>query len=93
VRGRGVVKLSSIITLNSLDCTTKLSQHTHKEMRKVREGVRLTMEGKGSQVVRQVIQNDEIVLHIGDIGDGGCPEVTVDEVEGVSSVGRGRGKR
>jgi hypothetical protein len=30
--GRGVIKLSSIIALNMLNGTTKLSQHPHKEM-------------------------------------------------------------
>jgi hypothetical protein len=56
---RGVIKLSSIIAPNGLDGTTELSQHPCKEMRKVGEDVKLTMEGKGSQVVREVIQNDE----------------------------------
>jgi hypothetical protein len=44
--------------------TTELSPHPHKEMRKVGEGVRLTAEGKGPQVVREVIQSDEIVPHV-----------------------------
>jgi hypothetical protein len=49
-------------------------------------GVRLTTEGKGPQIVREVIQNGEIVPHTGDAGKGGCPKVTVDEVEGASSA-------
>lgn len=61
--------------------------HPRKEMRKVGEGVRLTAKGKSPQVVREAIQNDEIVSHTGDVGNEGCPEVTVDEVEGASSAG------
>jgi hypothetical protein len=53
-----------------LDGMTELSQHPCKEMRKVGECVRLTAEGKGPQVVREVIQNDEIVPHTRDAGDG-----------------------
>jgi hypothetical protein len=43
----GVIKLTSIITLNNLDGMTKLSRHPHKEIRKVGEGAILTAEGKG----------------------------------------------
>jgi hypothetical protein len=57
----GVIKLLSIITLNSLDSVTELSRHPHKEVRKTGEGVRLTVERKGPQVVREVIQDDQIV--------------------------------
>jgi hypothetical protein len=40
-------------------------------MRKVGEVVKLMGEGKGPQVVREVIQNNEIVPHTGNTGDGG----------------------
>jgi hypothetical protein len=84
---RGVINLTSIIAPNSLDGTTERSQHPHKEIRKVREGVRLTTEGKGPQ---EVIQNDQIVPTTGDAGNRGCPKVTVDEIEGATSAGQGR---
>jgi hypothetical protein len=87
---RGVINLMSIIALNSLDGTTERSRHPHKEIRKVREGVRLTTEEKGPQVVREVIQNDQIVSTTGDAGNRGCPKVTVDEIEGATSAGQGR---
>jgi hypothetical protein len=69
---RGVINLSTIIALNSLDGATELSQHPHKEVRKTVEGIRLTSEKKGPQVVREVIQDDQIVqkpelLGIGDV--------------------------
>jgi hypothetical protein len=51
-----VIKLSSIITLNSPDGVTKLSQHPCKEVRKTSEGVGLTAYGKSLQVVREVIR-------------------------------------
>jgi hypothetical protein len=90
--GRGVTKLTSIINLNSLNGTTELSRHPCKEMRKVGEGVRLTAKGKGPEVVREVIQNDKMVLHTKDARNGGCLEVTVDKVEVASSAEQGRGK-
>jgi hypothetical protein len=69
----GVIKLTSIITLNNMDGTTELSRHPHKEIRKVGEGVILTAEGKGPQVMREIIQNDEIVPYNRDARDRRCP--------------------
>jgi hypothetical protein len=71
---------------------TELSRHPRKEMRKVGKGVRLMEEAKGPPVVREVIQNDEIVPHTRDAEDGRCPKVTMNEVEGASSAGQGRRK-
>ena len=51
---RRVIKLMSIVTLNNLDGMIELSRHPREEVRKVGEGVRLTVEGKGPQVVREV---------------------------------------
>jgi hypothetical protein len=36
--------------------------------------------------VREVIQDEQIVLVTGDARDWGCPKVTVDEIEGTSSA-------
>jgi hypothetical protein len=43
---RGVIKLTTIIALNSLDVSIELNRQLRKEMRKVGEGVRLMAEGK-----------------------------------------------
>jgi hypothetical protein len=48
-------KLLPIITVNSLDDATELSQHPNKEVRKLGEGVRLTAEGKGLEKMREII--------------------------------------
>ena len=51
----------SIVTLNNLDGMIELSRHPREEVRKVGEGVRLATEGKGPQVVREVIKDDQII--------------------------------
>jgi hypothetical protein len=84
---RRVIKLMYIVALNNLNDTTELSRHPREEVRNVGEGVRLTAERKGPQVAREIIQNDEIVPHTGDAGNGRCPKVLVDEIEGTSSAG------
>jgi hypothetical protein len=47
----GVIKLPSVIVMNTPDGATELSRHPRKEVRNTGEGVRLTTERKGSQVV------------------------------------------
>jgi hypothetical protein len=59
-------------------------------VRYTEEGVRLTVEGKGRQVVREVIQYDQIVLVTRNDRYQGCPKVTMDKVEGRSGSGHGR---
>jgi hypothetical protein len=87
---RGVIKLLSIITLNSPYGATELSRHLGKEVRKTWKDVKLTAKKKGPQEVRELIQNDHVVPIPGDAGNRGSLEVTMDEVEGTSSSGRGR---
>jgi hypothetical protein len=62
-------------------------------MREGGKGVRLTMEGKSPEVVREVIQDHQIVLVTGEAQYRGGPKVTVDEIKGASGAKRGRGER
>jgi hypothetical protein len=45
--GGGVIELSSIITLDTLDGATKLRGHVSEEVREGGEGVRLMKQRKG----------------------------------------------
>jgi hypothetical protein len=40
--------------------------------------------------VREVVQDEQIVLVTADARDQGCPKITVDEVEGASGAKHGR---
>jgi hypothetical protein len=53
---REVIKLSSVIALNNPDDATKLSQHTCKEVRKIGEGVTLTVEGDSTGIRSGVVR-------------------------------------
>jgi hypothetical protein len=50
------------------------------------------MEGKSLEVVREVIQDDQIVLVTEKAWYRGCPKVTVDEFKETSGAGHGRGE-
>jgi hypothetical protein len=57
------------------------------------EGVRLTANAKSPQVVRDVIQDDQIVLVTRNARYQGCPKITMNEIKGASCTGHGRGER
>jgi hypothetical protein len=52
---RGVVKLTSIVALDTPDGTTKLRRHISKKVRERGERVRLMAQRKGTQVMSTII--------------------------------------
>jgi hypothetical protein len=60
--GGGVIELSSIITLDTLDGATKLRGHVSEEVREGGEGVRLMKQRKGPRVMSAFIEKNQVVL-------------------------------
>jgi hypothetical protein len=80
-----VIKLASIITLDTLDGVTKLRGHIGEEVREGGEGVSLTAQQKGRRVVSAIIMVDQVILVIRDTKNMGGPEVTMYEVKGQTT--------
>jgi hypothetical protein len=60
--GRGVVKLPPVVTLDSPDSASKLSGNPSQEVRKGGEHIKLQAQGKSPQIMRVVIQNEQIIF-------------------------------
>jgi hypothetical protein len=74
--GGGVIKLTSIITLDALDGAAKLRGHKDREVGEGGEGVGLLAQRKGTQVVDAVIKDDQVILVTRDTRNMGGSEVT-----------------
>jgi hypothetical protein len=74
--GEGVIKLTSIITLDALDGAAKLRGHKDREVGEGGEGVGLLAQRKGTQVVDAVIKDDQVILVTRDTRNMGGSEVT-----------------
>jgi hypothetical protein len=88
----GVIKLTSIITLDAPDSAAKLRGHKGKEVREGGEGVRLLAQRKSPQVVDAVIEDDQVILVTRDSQNRGGLKVTVYKVKGLKGSSRGARK-
>jgi hypothetical protein len=80
--GGGVIKLISIITLDTMDGATKLCGHMGEEVRECGEGIILMVQRRGPRVVSAIIEDDQVILITRDTKNRGGPEVTMYEVKG-----------
>jgi hypothetical protein len=60
--GGGVIKLTTIVTLDSLDGETELCGHPSKEVKERGKCIRLRTEGKNPRIMRKIINHHKIVL-------------------------------
>jgi hypothetical protein len=83
--GGGVIKLTSIITLDASDGVIKLRGHKGKEVGEGGEGVRLLAQRKSPRVVGAVIEDDQVILVTRDTRNRRGPKVSVrgQRVEGL----------
>jgi hypothetical protein len=58
----GVIKLTPIVTLNGLDGETELSRHPGEEVTNRGKSIRLGTQGKSPRVMREIINQDQIIL-------------------------------
>jgi hypothetical protein len=90
--GGGVIKLTSIIALDTPDGATKQRGHKGKEVGEGGEGVRLLAQRESPRVVGAVIEDDQVILVTRDIQNRGGPKITVYKVNGLKGSSRGARK-
>jgi mRNA-degrading endonuclease toxin of MazEF toxin-antitoxin module len=89
----GVVKLTSIVTLDTPDGTTKLRRHISEKVRERGERVRLMAQQKGPRVMSTTIQNNQIVLISRNIGYRRSSKITMDQIKNTDNLGQRIRKR
>jgi hypothetical protein len=60
--GRRIVKLTSVVALDSFDSPAELSRHISNEIRQSSEDVRFKFQGKCTLIMSKIIKNNQIVL-------------------------------
>jgi hypothetical protein len=92
--GGGVIKLASIIALDTPNGVDKLRGTKGEEVGEDGEGIKLLVQRKGPRVVSAVIKDDHVILVTRDTQNRGGPEVTVYEVKGSTrEEAQGKGNR
>jgi mRNA-degrading endonuclease toxin of MazEF toxin-antitoxin module len=89
----GVVKLTSIVTLDTPDGTTKLRRHISEKVRERGERVRLMAQQKGPRVMSTTIQNNQIVLISRNIGYRRSSKIAMDQIKNTDNLGQRIRKR
>jgi hypothetical protein len=88
----GVMKFTSIITLDAPDGATKLYEHKGKEVGEGGKGVGLLAQRKSPRVVGAIIEDDQVILVTRDTQNRGGPKVIVYEVKWLNDSSRGARK-
>jgi hypothetical protein len=88
-----VVKLASVVALQCTDRATKLGGDPGEEVSEGGECVGLQPKGESPKKMGVVVQNDQVVFVAREAEDRRRPEITVDKIKGLNSLGRGSGKR
>jgi hypothetical protein len=89
----GVIELTPVVALDSLNAEAELSGHPGKEVKKGGEGVRLSTQREGPGVVREIINDHQIILITRNAEYRGSPHITVDKIKSMRSMQRRRRKR
>jgi hypothetical protein len=71
--GGGVVKLTTIVTLDGFDGEAELCGHPSEEVKNRGESIRLRMQGKSPRIMRKIIDHHKIVLISRNTDDKRCP--------------------
>jgi hypothetical protein len=79
----GVAKLMSIVSLKTLDGTTKLRGHISEKVRECGERVILMAQWKGPRVMSTIIQNNQIVLISRNTRYRRSPKIAMDQIKSM----------
>jgi hypothetical protein len=88
----GVIKLTPVVALNGLNGEAELSGHPGKEVNEGGEGVRLSTQRESPGVVREIINDHQIILITRNAEYRRSPHITVDEIKSMRSMRRRRRK-
>jgi hypothetical protein len=89
----GVVELTTIVTLEDMNRTTELGGDPGEDVGEGGERFRLQPKWESPKKMRKIIQNDQVVFVTRKAEDRGGLEITMNKIKGLSSPGRGSGKR
>jgi hypothetical protein len=71
--GIGVIELAAVVALDCLNGGAELSGHISKEISKGGVRVRLKTQQKRPQIVRAIVENDQIIFITRNTDDGRGP--------------------
>jgi hypothetical protein len=71
--GGGVIKLTTIVTLDGLDYEAELRGHPSEEVKNRKKSIKLRTQGKSPRIMRKIIDHHKIVLIARNTDDRGCP--------------------
>jgi hypothetical protein len=69
----GVIKLTTIVALDGLDCEAELRGHPSEEVKNRGKSIRLRTQGKSPRIMRKIIDHHKIVLIARNTDDRRCP--------------------
>ena len=82
----GVIKLTPVVTLHSLDGEAELGGHPCKEVAKSGECIRLSTQGKSPGVIGEVINHHQVVLVARHAKYRRCLQVAMDKIKDASRM-------
>ena len=86
--GGGVIELLPVFTLDGLNGEAELSGHPGKEVEEGGKGLRLGAQRKSLRIVREIINNHQIIFIARHAEYRRCPHVTVNEIKSMRSMRR-----
>jgi hypothetical protein len=92
VRG-GVIELTPVVALDGLNGEAELSGHPGEEVKKGGEGVRLGTQREGPGVVREAINDHQIILITRNAEYRRSPHIIVDKIKSMHSMRRRRKRK
>jgi hypothetical protein len=81
----GVIELTPVVALDGLNGEAELSGHPGKEV-KGGEGVRLSTQREGPGVVREIINDHQIILITSNVEYRRSPHITVDKIKNMHNM-------
>jgi hypothetical protein len=71
--GGGVIKLTTIVTLDGLDGEAELCEHPSEEVKERGKSIRLRTQEKSPRIMRKIIDHHKIVLIARNTDNRRCP--------------------
>ena len=90
---RLVVELVVVIAVESTNRATVLGGDPNEEVGEGGKCIKLELQGKSLEKMREIIQDDHVVFVIREAEDRRTPEITMDKIKGLSSPRRGSRER
>jgi hypothetical protein len=89
----GVIEHTTVVALDGLNGEAELSEHLGKEVKKGGEGVRLGTQMEGPGVVRDIINDHQIILITRNAEYRRSPQITMDKIKSMRSMRRRRKRK